>query len=495
MQINGIDLKKLKLEDLHFLMKKYKIGDYNNPPSDKNECYKIVKKYTIQKIKQYKINKGAKVRKLSAPINIASARTTGGPKAPPFRDRRMSAPGTSREIDHSIADGQQQKHKVSSNPQVAPGDLLKYGQLGMFPKCGKLVAIGDLHGDLQITIAALKLAGVIAPNITPQNALTAKWIGGDTVVVQLGDQMDRARPNDWKNDCIEDYTDVFEDEGSSLIIMRLLESLNQQARKHGGKILGVLGNHELMNVDHDFRYVSPKEFLEFVPGPQRTREKTDDERPWGFHHRKEAFKRGGNIAKTYANSRFGILQVGSWLFIHGGMSPELADKYTIGEVNDVTKKWLLNDNSEYIEKTFDKIFRDDDDLSPYWCRIFSEEDESGENTQVNFFKMLKIINEKNKGRIHPIHGLVISHTPQYMYNRNLNGTYGNRLWRVDVGMSRAFGKHREDGEDQYRKVQVLVIYDDVECERKCVDFWGRPQTTEARCKMSSNDLAACGLPF
>ena len=69
MQINGIDLKKLKLEDLHFLMKKYKIGDYKNPPSDKNESYKIVKKYTIQKIKQYKINKGAKVRKLSAPIN------------------------------------------------------------------------------------------------------------------------------------------------------------------------------------------------------------------------------------------------------------------------------------------------------------------------------------------------------------------------------------------------------------------------------------------
>jgi hypothetical protein len=82
-----------------------------------------------------------------------------------------------------------------------------------------------------------------------------------------------------------------------------------------------------------------------------------------------------------------------------------------------------------------------------------------------------------------------------MYNRNLNGTYDNRLWRVDVGMSRAFGKHKDEGEDQYRKVQVLVIYNDNECERKCVDFWGRPQTTEARCKMNVRDLAACGLPF
>ena len=41
MQINGIDLKKLKLEDLHFLIKKYKIGNYESPPNDKDECYKL----------------------------------------------------------------------------------------------------------------------------------------------------------------------------------------------------------------------------------------------------------------------------------------------------------------------------------------------------------------------------------------------------------------------------------------------------------------------
>jgi len=494
MQINGVDLKKLKLEDLQFLIKKYKIGDYNNPPNDQKEAYKLVKRFTIQKIKQKKINKGLKVRKLSAPI-VGRKRDANDPKAPPFRDRRMSAPGTSTEFQHSNEDIQQQKHKVFSNPQVSPGDLLKYGQLGMFPKCERLVAIGDLHGDLQITIAALKLAGVVGQNITPQNALSAKWVGGNTVIVQLGDQMDRARPNDWKNDCIEDYNEVFEDEGSSLIIMRLLESLNQQARQFGGKILGALGNHELMNVDHDFRYVSPKEFLEFVPGQQRNKVKTECDRPWGFFHRKEAFKRGGNIAKTYANSRFGILQVGSWIFVHGGLSPELAEKYTIGELNQVTKQWLLNDKSEYIEKTFDKIFRDDDDLSPYWCRIFSEEDNQGNNTEENFDKMLKLLNEKNKGRLLPMKGLVIAHTPQYMYNRNLNGTYGNRLWRVDVGMSRAFGKHKDEGEDKFRKVQVLVIYNDEECERKCVDFWGRPQTTEARCRITANDLASTSLPF
>ena len=125
MQINGIDLKKLKLEDLHFLIKKYKIGDYNHPPNNWQDSYKLIKRYAIQKIKKYKITKGAKVRKLSAPMNIAGSRINGGPKAPPFRDRRMSAPGTAIEVRQSIVDSQKGKHKVSSNPPGPSGDLLK----------------------------------------------------------------------------------------------------------------------------------------------------------------------------------------------------------------------------------------------------------------------------------------------------------------------------------------------------------------------------------
>jgi len=49
----------------------------------------------------------------------------------------------------------------------------------------RIVIIGDLHGDLFLALDSLELAGVIDKN---QN-----WIGGTTIVVQTGDQLDRAR--------------------------------------------------------------------------------------------------------------------------------------------------------------------------------------------------------------------------------------------------------------------------------------------------------------
>ncbi len=48
---------------------------------------------------------------------------------------------------------------------------------------GRIVAIGDVHGDLQAARGALMLAGAMDDN--------DNWIGGDLVVVQVGDQPDR----------------------------------------------------------------------------------------------------------------------------------------------------------------------------------------------------------------------------------------------------------------------------------------------------------------
>src|SRR4051812_8948477 len=64
-------------------------------------------------------------------------------------------------------------------PSAAPSAAKPAG----LPAPERLVAIGDLHGDLDATRAVLRLAGAIGDG--------DRWIGGKLVVVQTGDQLDR----------------------------------------------------------------------------------------------------------------------------------------------------------------------------------------------------------------------------------------------------------------------------------------------------------------
>src|SRR4051794_29951374 len=51
------------------------------------------------------------------------------------------------------------------------------------PAPARVVAIGDLHGDLDHARRALRLAGAVDAQ--------DKWVGGALVVVQTGDEVDR----------------------------------------------------------------------------------------------------------------------------------------------------------------------------------------------------------------------------------------------------------------------------------------------------------------
>jgi hypothetical protein len=100
----------------------------------------------------------------------------------------------------------------------------------------RIVAIGDLHGDLERTLWALQLAGVLS------NDGLHRWTGGTTVLVQVGDVLDRG-----------------DDE---IAILSLLACLSKQAHSKGGAVFQIHGNHETMNVAGDFRHVTPGGFKE-----------------------------------------------------------------------------------------------------------------------------------------------------------------------------------------------------------------------------------------
>ena len=109
-----------------------------------------------------------------------------------------------------------------------------------FPPVERLIAIGDLHGDLEATILSLKKARVISDNIDIHEKDIKKihWTGGETIVVQLGDQIDRVRPSElYQNLCRPDDPEIIEDEGNDLKIMCLFDMLDKEAREVNGRCI------------------------------------------------------------------------------------------------------------------------------------------------------------------------------------------------------------------------------------------------------------------
>ena len=480
MKLNDIDLNLLTDKELVSLCLKYKLIEIQSINKyNRTSLLLLIKGFIKRKLEVYGQNNN---RRLSISGNLQKNQINYDKNNNPIRgvrQRRLSQPITKIEKLEAVNEHNKTIIKEDSQniiKQEIKSINPKYDIIGMYPPVKKLIAVGDLHGDLRVTIMALKLAEVIPQTSSQENINNIHWIGGDTWVIQLGDQIDRCRPDNWVQNCIEDYDDVYEDEGNNMAIIKLLLRLDDEARKVGGRLLGLLGNHELMNVDKDFRYVSPKEFLEFVPKADRNNnKKTHDGFPMGYYHRTKAFERGGNLAKLYSIKKKSIITIGSFIFVHGGLSYDLINKYSFGEINNVVSKWLCKNNNPTEENIFNEIFRDDDDMSPFWCRIYGEDDD--ENTERGFNELIKTINNKNK-LLQPVKGMVIAHTPQFMDNKYLNSMYNDRLWRIDVGMSRAFGKHNDCREDKYRQIQILVIHNDNRFEVRKKPFNSERYPTE-----------------
>ena len=265
----------------------------------------------------------------------------------------------------------------------------------------RIVAIGDVHGDFEATRSALRLAGAIDER--------DRWIGGDLIVVQTGDQLDRG--------------------DGERAILDLFEKLRVESSEAGGAFHALLGNHELMNARGDLRYVTEGGFADFVDvvgyDPRDSLQVWDREtatfgpgtladfEPYQ-RARMAALMPGGPYAVQLAQQQV-ILEIGDNVFVHGGVLPEHV-AYGIDRINDAAQAWLRG------EAELPPVLSGSE--SPQWTRLYSSDPDSAACGVLE--EALGALRAKR---------MIMGHSRQ----PGIASACGERAWRIDVGMASYYG--------------------------------------------------------
>ena len=239
----------------------------------------------------------------------------------------------------------------------------------------RVVVFGDLHGDYDKFVDMLRTAGLVDAS----NA----WTGGRTHLVQLGDVPDRG-PN-------------------SRAILDLLHRLEAPARRAGGAVHALIGNHEAMNVEGDLRYVSAGEYASFADsGSARRRDdyyrrtveylrahppstglpvfddafraQFDAEHPLGWVEHRLAWSPEGEYGR-YVSGHDAIIRINDTLFMHGGIGPSYAN-VDPEVMNDAVRGALRGRPSP----TYPSILTDEE--GPLWYRGLAVNPEDSERANV-----------------------------------------------------------------------------------------------------------------
>lgn len=260
-------------------------------------------------------------------------------------------------------------------------DTIVYEQ----PAAKRIVIIGDVHGDMKRFKNILSDAQIINDHL--------EWIANppETIVVQLGDQIDSANryPDapDWE---------VLED----INMLYFTHSLNNIAKAKGGKIISLIGNHELMNIIGNFSYVSPKS---------------------NFPSRNKYFEPKGTLSNILAHRPI-VLKIGQLFFCHAGIRKHHLDILDaagkdISYLNDLWYQFMSTARIDIKDKDiFDKVILDPTE-GILWTRNVDDDSESDYVLQKIGCKYV-----------------FIGHTPVERVQ-----IFKDRLWYVDTCISRAFG--------------------------------------------------------
>jgi hypothetical protein len=318
----------------------------------------------------------------------------------------------------------------------------------------RIVVIGDVHGSYDKFVILLKGTGLVDENLS--------WTGGNAHLVMVGDLVDRGK----------------NDRGVVELVMRL----QNEASSAGGQVHALLGNHDVMVLIKDLRYVHEKSYADFATDEDPAdREKAwksfkaaysrrgiseaklraafDETFPPGFFAHLKIFDPEGSFG-DWSLSRPVVIKINGIVFVHGGLTEEVAS-LGMDEINNRIKKHIIdfvkysetlvplvkgpatfNDivkvayeienrvyqgrknrqheraAKELIELLDSMLFAPD---GPLWYRGNSLENERVEREQINL-----VLNHLDAEK------LVVGHTPTGGEGQ-ITSRFNLRLYRIDVG--------------------------------------------------------------
>ena len=286
----------------------------------------------------------------------------------------------------------------------------------------RIVAIGDIHGDYAQYLATLRAAGLVNEK--------GKWTGGETHLVQTGDIPDRG-PDTVK-------------------IIEHLRDLAAEASRSGGRVHALIGNHEVMNVYGDLRYVSAGEFEAFVTRnshkmrdryfelatqdlqqrdpeayaalPASYRDEWYLSHPPGWVEHRQAWDPAWNPQAEFALWVLGnkvAIQINDLIFVHAGISGH----YCQNSLQSLTEKVVKSLRSYNPESPGILL----DEFGPLWYRGLS-----GEAPKAAAESVRAILEH------HSARHIVVGHTPTsgIVWPR-----YQGQVIQIDTGISTAYGGH------------------------------------------------------
>lgn len=243
----------------------------------------------------------------------------------------------------------------------------------------KMLVVSDIEGNFPAFTSILRGSGVIDE--------AYKWTFGKGHIVLLGDFFDRGL----------NVTET----------LWLIYKLEAEAEEQGGKVHFILGNHEIMNLYGNLKYVKNKYMENAVMMQEPYMNWYSDGTELG------RWLRTKNIAE----------KIGDIVFVHAGISPEIAKSgLSLEQVNLIARQHIGTKPADITSEPGKLVCNTK--LGPYWYRgMVNEELDEDEVTEI--MKYLKA------GRV------VVGHT----IVENIKALYTNRVIAIDLHHAKNFEKN------------------------------------------------------